>query len=196
MHRLVLFTFWLTLAISGQAALAEPDKTVTSFMNEPISLFDWGILKADEHLNQSVSAELGAYDARAGVRYDSSSNRIQIEVKGLLRAGSLNKQETLVTLNEVCRRFISVAKRHLQVDAETGKPTPGFGGHSSLGSNFRHPAGFTDSFMGVERWEGLDRISVVEGCAVDRDSAIAVVCTSTLLSPTVAYSERSSCVQP
>lgn len=104
----LLFSF---LAIP---AWAEPSSTVRSLMNEPVSLFDLGLLRTKD-MFRDLKVK-GVSSVATSVRYDASANIIHIQAI----ASTAGKK-----LEKACIDVIKAIKAQLLINPETGNPIHG-----------------------------------------------------------------------
>lgn len=65
----------------ASTAQAEPSRVPTWLMNEPMSLFDWGMYKTDQHMRERLKAVDITFSAKyfhASAQYDWKENRIKL----------------------------------------------------------------------------------------------------------------------
>ena len=96
----------LILIVIPLMAHAEPTKTINWLMNEPISLFDWGIYKTDKKLAELkiASSAFTAEFFAGSAAYDWDANRIRLRV---LLYGKGTEAECLANLKVAKAGFLS-----------------------------------------------------------------------------------------
>jgi hypothetical protein len=109
---------------------ADPSPSVRYLMDEPISLFEWGIFRLQARAEHFVWDHLDVKSQSARVEYDWAKNQLQIEMTVYPHAQSLQR----TTVRETCGSLIRQMKVLLGV-------TPGleeFRQIYGIGTFFRH----------------------------------------------------------
>ena len=148
---------------------AEPSSSVQYLMNEPASLFDFGMKRLDEFLS-------GRTDIFVITEYNYDQNRILISVR--------DRSDTVKSKGEAkerCAQMIGEMKTMLGV---------GLDSTSVLGSFFSHE-GYTKRSEPKNLGAELDSITVIIGriLHIERNNNFNISCESPLTSPKVMYSE-------
>ncbi len=194
----------ILIFVQARSGFADPSPPVQMLMNEPMSMFDWGIWRVDQKLKEMVRAE-GDYrkqkldrarkvdpkDPRiqslgydmwpisSTVFYDYTRNAIYV---------SLDAQMPLYSsdMKDDCKLYITMVKQNFP---------PKMDGSRLLGF-FAHPGGYTvkrdhQSDIGREI-DKLVRINVwVHDIFGEKKRGyVGIACSSPLLSDDIAYSER------
>ena len=102
---------------------AEPSASVRYLMNEPVTLFDWGILRLYEYLDEYTAHYLktnSVQDIYSTVRYDSPRNHIIISMVVTRKAqeGKESPASVLSGSREVCRTITQTLRREFLADRE------------------------------------------------------------------------------
>lgn len=154
---------WLSLASIALVAVwplqarCEPDATVKWLMNQPVSLFDWGILRLSELVDKRLKSGLGAEELRkrgitveaAFARYEWDANRLYIQVTAF---------KAPVT-PEACRFVLDVTRNRL-VGEEAGKPREEQARYF-LDAGFQHEGGYGEKTRPSDLSRQLVKITIV-----------------------------------
>ena len=143
---------------------AEPTPSVNYFMNESVSLFDFGIYKLNLTIESLCNYELKdmavLYDNHkdidvfyysSEISYDWKKNRIRIIISPKYR----NKKVDDKKLLDLCKRIISVVQNKFEII--DGKPLSNY---SSLGTYFWH-SGYKKTDEQIDFYKELDNITKI-----------------------------------
>jgi hypothetical protein len=162
---------------------AEPTPKIKALMDEPVSLFDWGIFQIAQQLsNLKVAGE----DVATSAAYDWSTNMIKV-----VFAGSNFKATGKEEAKNTCKEIIVEVKSHLYIDHFTGKPhsVGGLFKNSFIATAFSH-AGFQRTTWPEGVAEEVENIMVIKGMVSFRPGTGGYVeCESPLLSSKVLFVE-------
>lgn len=111
-----------TLALAAGTAGAGPDKTVERFLNDPVSMLDWGMYRTEQFLiSRNIHLD--------SVYYDWDGNRIIISDLHLIPALPDDVEGQ-------CKHWVRSVRIAAMVIPDTGKILGD--GHSTIGRFFRH----------------------------------------------------------
>ena len=116
----LLFAVLLGLASMSHA---EPSPSVRYLMKEPVSLFDWGIVRLYEYLDEYTTHYLktsSVQDIYSTVSYDSSKNNIIISVVVTRQAEQANESPDAVrsSSRKICKTVIQTLRREFLTDSD------------------------------------------------------------------------------
>lgn len=116
----VLFAVLLGLVSISHA---EPSPSVRYLMNEPVTLFDWGIVRLYEYLDEYTTHYLktsSVQDIYSTVSYDSPGNNIIISVVVTRHTGQGNESPDSVRLSsrEICKTITQTLRREFLTDSD------------------------------------------------------------------------------
>lgn len=120
----------------AETCVGEPSPTVQYLMNEPVSMFDWGMYKLTLYLNQEFrdryQKKISTFAPRITVHYDADSNKIQISALMLYKKFP-NKGEARTYCEEIFKyiRGLLVFEK-----GSTKRPVPANAPLTTLGSYF------------------------------------------------------------
>jgi hypothetical protein len=115
---------------------AEPTPAIKYLMNEPVTMFDWGMYKLALYLNQDFrdryQKKISSFAPRITVHYDANSNKIQISAVMLFKKfASEDEAKTY------CTGVITYIRRLLVFKQGSAKsPVPPTAPLTTLGSYF------------------------------------------------------------
>lgn len=162
--------WFVGMILCGTApAVAGPDQTTQKLINDPVSMLDLGVFKADLALSRR---ELGF------MNFSWDSNRFTISTYKL--GGFADAQAA----ESACASWIAEVRELGGLDTKTGKP---FGPHSWFAQNFSHE-GFERVGTSETLYSDLDRLFDLNCTAIA--GADTVVVTAALLGTT--YSLRKN----
>lgn len=168
MKRVLLFAILFATTTTGNT---EPTPAVRYLMNEPVTLFDLGMLRLEQLFG---SFTVGSFTVPVHVTYQWKENRIAIDVflTSNMEAKSVQKVR--------CKEVITGIKNILMVKAQTGKPFSF--SHSLLPELFSH-VGFTSTDKPKNVAAELDTITEVSVRVFN------VMCKSALLSKEILFTQ-------
>ncbi len=185
MKRVLLFAILFATTTTGNT---EPTPAVRYLINEPVTLFDLGMLRLDEdfsNLAKRDSASELNLNATVIVKYWWHENRISIGMHMFS-----NKVESVQSRKNFCKEGIAWIKHFLGVDAQTGKPLykPLYRASSSnLVGYFSH-IGFSTKSEPKNIAAELDTITELSVSLFTKPSDLTK-CKSALLSKEVLFPE-------
>lgn len=116
---------------------SEPSKTITHLMDEPVSMFDWGMHKLNKDINgfftallhpdyaffkkiynlrdsnmENIKKQIEFSDFETDVYYDWDKNRIIIHVQLINK----NKNLSVATKKAMCQKYTNLIKAHYYTD--------------------------------------------------------------------------------
>lgn len=94
--RYLIFLILITVSFLTHA---EPSRTFSYLMNEPLTLFEWGMYRLEKYTSLVKFKDLDLITSNSNTSYDWEKNRLLIEVRVFLKYGSLKKMPS----NEVCK---------------------------------------------------------------------------------------------
>ena len=163
MKRVLLFAILFATTTTGNT---EPTPAVRYLMNEPVTLFDLGMLRLEQLF--------GSFTVPVHVTYQWKENRIAIDVF------LPSNMETKSVQKVRCKKVITGIKNILMVNAQTGKPFSF--SHSLLPELFSH-VGFTSTDKPKNVAAELDTITEVSVRVFN------VMCKSALLSKEILFTQ-------
>ncbi len=134
-----------TLLLIAQLVFGEPTEKISWLMNEPLTLFEWGIFKLEQKLNKHVKHK-EMPNLHFSVWYYWDRNRISI-----FGSSSHNEQKTEEEAKRLCKEIIYLVKHQFEINLQTGQPYEFFE-NSTLGVCFAH-----FGFKAVTRPEGIEK---------------------------------------
>ena len=129
LKKVITISSFILIATSYDITSSEPTLKIRYLMNEPMSLFDFGMYKLNEHLKSSSEYIL---DKREGVViavYDPDKNRINILGEAYI--------DDITQARKVCNDTISSIKSTLGVSYKTGEKISA-SAPDPIGSYFRY----------------------------------------------------------
>jgi len=118
-------TFLLFVALFGLASIshAEPSPSVRYLMNEPVTLFDWGIIRLYEYLDEYTTHYLktnSVQDIYSTVTYDASRNNIIIFFVVTRHAEQANESPASVNSSSrvICKTITQTLRREFLTDRD------------------------------------------------------------------------------
>lgn len=178
-HSLIGLAILCGLGLPICVANAEPTRRISYLMNEPMTLFDWGL--------QQLTAAMNSVHLKDGPKlmimtnYDWDKNRIKIS------AYSFENSMTRTNAKKWCRETINAVRSHLLINPKTGEPL--LGDSSVLARYFAH-----DGFEKKNRPKGvgkeLDDITEISGTfMLNSKSNKKVVCQGPLRSTKILFGQ-------
>ena len=130
----------LILALFATAAVAEPGPVVKYLMEEPVSMWDWGMYRMEESLEEDVDRRWGDVEdwmVIVSVNYTWKTNVLLVEE--YLRKDNPSGDPTLKKLRELCRNEIGQLRSNLGFANIFGQLLDGpIWEHGSYGRYFQH----------------------------------------------------------
>jgi hypothetical protein len=118
-------TFLLFVALFGLVSTshAEPSPSVRYLMNEPVTLFDWGIIRLYEYLDEYTTHYLktnSVQDIYSTVTYDSSRNNIIISLVVTRLTQQANESPASVdsSSRDICKTITRTLRREFLTDRD------------------------------------------------------------------------------
>lgn len=100
MRKLFLFISFLIITTN---VYGEPSRTFRYLMDEPLTLFEWGLFKLEKYTDQIKFKELDLISNHSNIRYDWDKNRLEIEFIVYPKYKNLSKMPA----KEICKKAIS-----------------------------------------------------------------------------------------
>ena len=140
---------------------AEPSPSVRYLMNEPVTLFDWGIIRLYDYLDEYTEHYLKTNTVRdiyCTVRYDSPRNKIIISMVVTRRAPSHEDTPSSVRAEsrEICKSITQTLRREFLTDRDTHVRRS-----SGIYRFFGH-IGFRGTEEPLDAFDEIERITVIE----------------------------------
>lgn len=151
MHSIRRAVIVLCLATLAPIALAEPGRVTKSLMDEPMSIFDWGIFKLDQKLEtfrQFKTVFMGEY-LMGSAAYDWDADRIRINL-GFIGTGS--QAECIENLKRA-----KLALLNFPAEAELRTAAS-----KAMSSFFSHEGGYQSARQPKDAGEVLANMTVIE----------------------------------
>jgi hypothetical protein len=154
-----LFTV-LFLSLASLAG-AEPSPSVRYLMNEPVTLFDWGIVRLHEYLEEYTTHYLqtaSVQDIYATVSYDSRRNIILLSIVATRQARQQDESPESVRTSskDVCRGVTQTLRKEFLADRDRSV-------RRSLGIyRFFGHLGFRGKDEPLDAFEEIERITVIK----------------------------------
>lgn len=185
--QLVMASLFTLLANS--TAYAEPSRSVIYLMNEPLTLWDYGIDRTSESLK-----DLMLLPSRekyfASVYYVPESNQLTIsasppfDIKNMTARKSKSVKEAKI----LCKNMIDGIRYELGVDAMKGTASNPYSKYSALCIHFSHD-GFKSPNEPSNLCNELDSITTIRAYVETTEAANMIRCEGSLVSNNVLYSE-------
>lgn len=181
MRRLLI----LAILFTSFAARAEPGPTINWLMNEPMSLWDWGVVSLREEA-ESVRRALGSLRHDLGVlpssaHYDFSDNRINIH----FRAGSNSSDPQLIEGDcaFAWNGIVGLFTAFHDGDSRESKAANLLEGH------FSHPGGYKVNSRPEDIGLRLSRITyvILEYSVADAENEIKIECFGRIIDEEPSY---------
>jgi len=176
MKRVLLFAILFATTTMGNT---EPTPAVQYLMNEPVTLFDLGMLRL-EQIFKKLALEERELNLNVTVGYAWKENRILIDMYD-----RRDKVESVQSRKMLCKEDIATLKNFLWISAETGKPP--FSPTSRLQELFSH-IGFSRKSEPKNIAAELDTITELSVRLFTKPSDLTK-CKSALLSKEVLFPE-------
>lgn len=162
---------------------ADPSPSVRYLMDEPISLFEWGIFRLQARAERFAWDHLDVKSQYARIEYDWTKNQLQVEMTVYPRSQSLQR----TTAREVCGSLIHQMKMHLGVAPGTEELRE----INGIGTFFRHQQ-FEKAGVPKTLDANLEAITTLEVDLMVSKSdqppfEKAISCSSDLLKPETRY---------
>ena len=140
---------------------AEPSPSIRYLMNEPVTLFDWGILRLYEYLDEYTSHYLNTNSVRdiyCTVRYDYKKNNIIISMIVTRQMQSQSEAPSSVRAGsrEICRTITQTLRQEFLTDRDSHVRRA-----SGIYRFFGH-IGFRGKEEPVDAFDEIERITVIE----------------------------------
>ena len=140
---------------------AAPSPSVQYLMNEPVTLFDWGILRLYEYLDEYTAHYLKTNTVRdiyCTVRYDSPRNKIIISMVVTHQVQSRYDTPSSVRADsrEICRSITQTLRREFLTDRDRHVRRS-----SGIYRFFGH-IGFRGQEEPLDAFDEIERITVIE----------------------------------
>jgi hypothetical protein len=177
---IVIMGIILALATQAQPSWAEATQTVLKVMNEPLSMFDWGMYRLEERLQNVLEVRFGKNRPPLVVSYDNSLNRLQIFVGGIEKFQ--NEQEA----KRFCKAVVKYIKMDLFINVDTGDLVDERAG-SAAGRYFMHLYGETQAEKAAAK--EIDKLTEIGVNVVTKDMRI-FFCRAPLLGTDIFFSEE------
>jgi hypothetical protein len=186
-------TTLLLLLLLGLAPIckAEPSPSVRYLMNEPVTLFDWGILRLYEYLDEYTAHYLktnSVQDIYSTVRYDSPKNRIIISL--VVTRQSLQQDETPASVraasSSICKTITQTLRREFLADRDRHVRRS-----SGIYRFFGH-IGFKGKYEPVDSFDEIEKITVIDVSVYsERDPGKLILRSeSPLMGKEIVFGER------
>jgi hypothetical protein len=173
---------FVCFALAPALLAAEPTPKIKVLMDEPLSLFDWGIFQVSHQL---IDIEVDGAKIETSVAYDWNLNKIKV-IFFSHNSKANGKEEAMKT----CREVIVEIKSHLYIDHITGKPLRlGTLFDDSFVATAFSPAGFQRKTWPEGVAKEVENIMVIKGMVSFGvpDGISRVECESPLLSNKVLF---------
>lgn len=153
------------LAVATSAAVAEPSRIPKYLMNEPISMFDWGIYKADKKLEsfKTFGNLFSIYYMGGSASYEWDSDRILIQV---LFQGTGSEAECTENLKKAKGAFANFKWN----ENEQQKAA-----REALEALFSHEGGYTSASQPRDIGEQLVNITYLEAIVYTKSAKDTLV---------------------
>jgi len=164
------------LLCPNASALGDPGPTVTYLMNEPVSMFSFGLYRLGEQMDRDYARD----NVLASALYSWDRNRIVLTITSLMTPPEK------VTKDD-CRGWLSRVREDFAVAPDTGKPTDPSG--SNVSSYFT-PDGFSRKDEPQDLAHRLDEIVDISVVIVSSKVPVTKVeCQGALLSSEALFRE-------
>jgi len=170
---------------------AEPSPSVRYLMNEPVTLFDWGIVRLYEYLDEYTAHYLktsSVQDIYSTVSYDSSRNNIVISLVVTRQAEQANESPESVRLSsgDICKTIIQTLRREFLTDSDRHVRRS-----SGIYRFFGH-IGFKGKDEPIGSFEEIEKITVINvSIYSDKDPGRLILHSeSPLMGKQIVFGER------
>ncbi|MGE0350476.1 hypothetical protein [Hydrogenophaga sp.] len=140
----------------ASTAQAEPSRVPNWLMNEPMSLFDWGMYKTDQHMRERLKAVDVTFSAKyfhASAQYDWKENRIKLNAMFTGDASAVTDAACIEHIKKAKGAFLNYAweaKEQIQAAPEV------------MATLFSHEGGYQSKGQPKDVGEQLANITVLE----------------------------------
>jgi hypothetical protein len=140
---------------------AEPSPSVQYLMNEPVTLFDWGIVRLHEYLEEYTTHYLQTawvQDIYATVSYDSRRNIILLSIVATRQARKTDESPESIHMSskDICRGVTRTLRKEFLTDRDRSV-------RRSLGIyRFFGHVGFRGKDEPLDAFEEIERITVIK----------------------------------
>jgi hypothetical protein len=154
--------FLILLLALGSACVsnADPSPSIRYLMNEPVTLFDWGILRLYDYMDEYTKHYLTTHSVRdiySTVRYDYVHNNILISLVVTRHAPQATETPSSVkkASRDICRSITQTLRREFLTDREAHVRRS-----SGIYRFFGH-IGFKGDQEPINAFEEIERITVI-----------------------------------
>ncbi len=155
-------TSLLLLVLLGPVSIcnAEPSPAVRYLMNEPVTLFDWGILRLYEYLDEYTTHYLktnSVKDIYSTVRYDAPKNLIIIAMIVTRQAEQVNESPASVRTGsrDICKTITQTLRREFLTNRDRHVRRS-----SGIYLFFAH-IGFKGKYEPIDSFDEIEKITVI-----------------------------------
>lgn len=171
----IIFVFSVFCIVD--TSMAEPTANIQYLMNEPVSMFDWGIYRLDKYF-EDIHID-GAQSIFYWTDYDWSKNIINLNFT--IETNTKSRDEA----KEIGKSLINKVRHSLGVDPDMGKP---YGGNSRLYEYFSHNSSKDNKEpKGIE--SELEKITVIEVLVIAGEGKKGLKCQAPLLGTKIMFEE-------
>jgi hypothetical protein len=119
-----------TIAGLSQSAIAGPDATVKKFMNQHVSLLDWGMFHVQNDVERNLPSFYGPM--HTNVYYDFERNEIVINIYNTQQQSSEDGSDE----KQTCKAIVNAVRERAGVDSDTGQLVKWAGKESFFADKF------------------------------------------------------------
>jgi hypothetical protein len=152
----------LLVALLGPVSIcnAEPSPSVRYLMNEPVTLFDWGILRLHDYLDEYTFHYLktnSVQDIYSTVSYDARRNKITISMIVTRQAEHENESPASVrkSSRDICKTVTQTLRREFLTDRDTHARRS-----SGIYRFFGH-IGFKGKDEPIDSFDEIEKVTVI-----------------------------------
>ncbi len=156
-------TSLLLLLVLGVVPIcnAEPSPSIRYLMNEPVTLFDWGILRLYEYLDEYTKHYLktnSVQDIYCTVRYDALKNNIIISMVVTRRVQQENESPASIRTGstDICKTITQTLRREFLTDSDRHVRRS-----SGIYRFFGH-IGFKGKYEPIDSFDEIEKITVID----------------------------------
>lgn len=186
-------TCLLSIVLLGLVSIshAEPSPSVRYLMNEPVTLFDWGILRLYEYLDEYTTHYLktnSVQDVYSTVSYDPLQNNIIISLVVTRHTEQANESPASVrsSSSDICKTITQTLRREFLTDRERHVRRS-----SGLYRFFSH-IGFKGKDEPIDSFDEIEKITVISVSVYsDKDPGrLILLSESPLMGKDIVFGER------
>ena len=186
-------TSLLLLVLLGLVPIcnAEPSPSVQYFMNEPVTLFDWGMVRLYDYLDEYTTHYLktnSVQDIYCTVRYDTLRNQIIISMVVTRQAQQEDESPASIRTGarEICKTITQTLRREFLADRDRQVRRS-----SGIYRFFGH-IGFKGKNEPIDSFDEIEKITVIDVSVYSEEDPgrLVVQSISRLLGKEIVFGAR------